>query len=98
MVAHVVERHRRFASERVLDLEVPLKILGFGHAFVSRRNGWSTEGVSGGGGAGSGGGGLNASQGSTRLETLQQRLIGISGCRECATGDSRCDIETVDVE
>ncbi len=35
MVTHVVERHRRFASERVLDLEVPLKILWVRHAVVS---------------------------------------------------------------
>src|ERR1700730_842805 len=93
MVAHVVERHHRFASERVLDLEVPLKIFGVRHVGVGRRNGWGAEDTSI-----SRGGGTNAGQCSTGLETLQQRLVGTGGCRECATGDSGCDIETIDVE
>src|SRR5260370_42520007 len=93
MVAYVVERYGRFGAERVLDLGVPFKIFGVRDVVVSRRNGWGAEDASI-----SGGGGGDASQRPPGLETLHQGLVGNGGCRECATGDSGCDIETVNIE
>src|SRR5260370_39147019 len=93
MVAHVVERYRRFASERVLDLEVPFKIFGVRDVVVSRRNGWGAEDTSI-----SGGGGGDASQRSPGLETLHQGLVGNGGWREFATRDAGGEILTVNIE
>src|SRR5260370_42120628 len=89
MVAHVVERYRRFASERVLDLEVPFKIFGVRDVVVSRRNGWGAEDTSI-----SGGGGGGASQRSPGMETLHQGLVGNGGRPECATRGSGCAFES----